>query len=239
MTISKRPDARFPTDLRPLSFELGLQRNAAGSVLVRQGNTHVLCTVMVEEKVPAHRMASGGGWLTAEYAMMPGATAERQRRERPSVSGRTAEIQRLIGRSLRAVIDLDKTGPRTFWIDCDVLQADGGTRCASITGSYVAMALALRKVFPNRPLTALPPPVAAISVGIVQGELRVDLDYAEDSTAEVDLNYVLCPSGIVEVQGTAEGRPFPRERLNAMLDAAEAACQSLFAAQRVALGLEP
>ena len=206
---------------------------------MRQGNTHVLCTVMVEEKVPAHRMASGGGWLTAEYAMMPGATAERQRRERPSVSGRTAEIQRLIGRSLRAVIDLDKTGPRTFWIDCDVLQADGGTRCASITGSYVAMALALRKVFPNRPITALPPPVAAISVGIVQGELRVDLDYAEDSTAEVDLNYVLCPSGIVEVQGTAEGRPFPRERLNAMLDAAEAACQSLFAAQRVALGLEP
>jgi ribonuclease PH len=235
--MSRRPESRENHALRPLTFELGLQRHAAGSVLVRQGNTHVLCAVTVEDKVPQHRLSSGGGWLTAEYSMLPGSTQERQRRERPSPSGRTSEIQRLIGRSLRAAVDLDKTGPRTFWIDCDVLQADGGTRCASITGSYVAMALAMRSVFPNRPTLAMP--VAAISVGIVQGEVRVDLDHSEDSTAEVDLNYVACTNGIIEVQGTAEGRPFPRARLDEMLDAAQTACARVFEAQRAALGLAP
>jgi ribonuclease PH len=229
--MNPRPDARRPDALRDITFETGVQRHVAGSVLVKWGHTHVLCAATFEDRVPGHRLQSGGGWLTAEYAMLPGATQERQRRERPNVSGRTAEIQRLIGRSLRAVINLDQIGPRTLWIDCDVVQADGGTRCASITAAYVASVLAIRAAG----LKLTPPPVAAVSVGIVKGQALLDLCYTEDSTADVDLNYVATPSGIVEVQGTAEGKPFPRPRLDALLDLGQAACTTLFELQTRAL----
>lgn len=228
---SPRSDGRAPDTLRDLQFDLGVQRQVPGSVLVRWGETHVLCAATFEDKVPPHRLQSGGGWLSAEYAMLPGATKDRQRRERPNVSGRTAEIQRLIGRSLRAVVELEKMGNRTLWLDCDVLQADGGTRCASITGAYVATVLAMRSIG----LKYEPAPVAAVSVGIVKGEVLLDLCYVEDSAAEVDLNYVATPTGIVEVQGTAEGRPFARSRLDAMLNLASRACEDLFRLQAEAL----
>lgn len=225
--MTTRNDGRAPDALRDIRFDIGLQRHAAGSVLIRWGQTHVLCAATFEDKVPAHRLARGGGWLSAEYAMLPGATQDRQKRERPNVSGRTAEIQRLIGRSLRAAIDLDQLGPRTLWIDCDVIQADGGTRCASITGAYVASVLALREAG----IKLKPVPVSAVSVGIVRGQGLLDLDYSEDSAAEVDLNYVATPGGIVEVQGTAEGKPFPRARLDLLLDTAQRACERLFELQ--------
>ncbi len=229
-----RSDGRAADALRPLSFELGVQRNVPGSVLVRWGETHVLCAATFEDRVPPHRLQSGGGWLSAEYAMLPGATKERQKRERPNVSGRTAEIQRLIGRSLRAVVNLDQLGQRTLWIDCDVVQADGGTRCASITGAWVATALAIRTA--GLKLRSPLVPVAAVSVGIVKGETLLDLCYIEDSGADVDLNYVATPNGIVEVQGTAEGSPFPRARLDGLLDVAGRACETLFALQLAAVG---
>lgn len=228
-----RSDGRNPMDLRPISMELNVQSSAAGSVLIRWGGTHVICAASVENRVPPHRLDSGGGWLTAEYAMLPASSGDRIRRERKGVGGRTAEIQRLIGRSLRSVFDLDALGARTVRLDCDVLNADGGTRCASITGAYVAAAIALHQLceIDGRPFV-LPPQLAAVSIGLVGDLVVSDLCYVEDSAAEVDLNYVASPVGIVEVQGTAEGAPFSRAQLNTMLDYGHASCEALFALQR-------
>jgi ribonuclease PH len=222
--------------LRPITIELGVQHQAAGSALIRWGNTHVLCAASVANQVPPHRLGSGGGWLTAEYAMLPGSGDQRIRRERGKVGGRTAEIQRLIGRSLRATVDLDALGPRTLNLDCDVINADGGTRCASITGAYIAACVAMHGIAQKdgKPFVA-PRQVAAVSVGLLGDQVLTDLMYTEDYAADVDLNFVGTTDGIVEVQGTAEGAVFGRAQLNAMLDAAEAACAELFALQREAL----
>jgi ribonuclease PH len=212
-----------------------VQRTAPGSVLVRWGETHVICSAAFEDRVPQHRLGTGGGWLSAEYGMLPGAGAQRVKRERPNVSGRTAEIQRLIGRSLRAVIDVDRIGVRTLWIDCDVIQADGGTRCAAITGSWLAARLAIEDLSRKGHVPPQQPQrVAAVSVGVVDGRVVTDLCYAEDSTAEVDLNFVATPKGIVEIQGTAEGRPFGRHHLDTMLEHASAAVNQLFELQQAA-----
>jgi ribonuclease PH len=231
-----RADGRTPAALRPITIELGVQHQAAGSVLIRWGNTHVLCAASVENRVPPHRLASGGGWLTAEYAMLPGSGDQRIRRERGKVKGRTAEIQRLIGRSLRAAVDLNALGPRTLSLDCDVINADGGTRCASITGAYIATCIAMHGIAQkdHTPFVA-PLQVAAVSVGLLDGQVLTDLMYTEDYAADVDLNFVGSTKGIVEVQGTAEGAVFGRAQLTAMLDAAEAACAELFTLQRQAL----
>ena len=228
-----RSDGRGPMDLRPISIELNVQPSAAGSVLIRWGGTHVICAASIENRVPSHRLDSGGGWLTAEYAMLPASSGDRIRRERKGVGGRTAEIQRLIGRSSRAVFDLEALGARTVRLDCDVLNADGGTRCASITGSYIAACIALHTIrkLDNKPFV-LPTQLAAVSVGIVGEQVVSDLCYVEDSSAEVDLNFVASPTGIVEVQGTAEGSPFSRAELNTMLDYAQASCDTLFGLQR-------
>lgn len=218
-----RIDEREAGDVRPMVFEAGVQKYPAGSVLVSLGETRVLCSVSVEEKVPAHR--AGSGWLTAEYSMLPGSTSTRKKRDQVKPDGRSVEIQRLIGRSLRAVVDLDRLGPRTLWVDCDVLQADGSTRCASICGAGVALSLALRRlgdmgVVPRSP-SPLREMVAAVSVGIVDGEVVVDLCQHEDNRAQVDMNVVATASGrIVEVQGTAEGAPFHRGHADEMLDRA-------------------
>ncbi len=234
--MTTRPDGRTPDALRPVAIDTGAQKGPAGSALIRWGDTHVLCAVSVENRVPHHRLQSGGGWLTAEYDMLPGAGSERVRRSRGKVGGRTAEIQRLIGRSLRAAVDLDALGQHTLWIDCDVLDADGGTRCASITGAYVATCLALREIGRrDHKKPRYPAPVAAVSVGIHGGRPVLDLCYAEDSTADVDLNFVATPGGIIEIQGTAEGRPFTRAELDAMLELAEQGCARLFEIQRAAL----
>lgn len=230
MTDLARFDGRAVDALRPISIETDFQRFANGSALIRWGQTHVLCAASVEERVPHHRVSSGGGWMTAEYSMLPGSVSPRADRDRKKVSGRTAEIQRLIGRSLRAVFDLDTLGPRTVYVDCDVLQADGGTRCASITGAYVAVCLALRKLGIEHQQ-----PVAAVSLGVVGDRVLTDLCYVEDSTAQVDLNYVSTPAGLVEVQGTAEGKPFSQAQLNEMTSRGAAACERLFAMQRDAL----
>ncbi|MCB9528983.1 MAG: ribonuclease PH [Myxococcales bacterium] len=238
-----RPDGRALDALRPITLTLGAQSGPAGSALIRWGGTHVLCAASVEDRVPHHRLGSGGGWLTAEYDMLPGAGNTRVRRSRDKLGGRTAEIQRLIGRSLRAAVDLDRLGAHTLWIDCDVLDADGGTRCASITGAYVAVCLAIQKIArADHKKPAYPRPVAAVSVGLHQGRALLDLCYAEDSAAEVDLNFVATEDGIVEIQGTAEGRPFTRAELDAMLTLADKGCAELFALQRqtlAALGIEP
>ena len=213
-----RADGRRPDELRPVSIDCGVQRFADGSALIRWGETHVLCAASVEEKVPPFRLESGGGWITAEYSMLPGST--RPRKSRRS-GGRESEIQRLIGRALRACCDLDQIGPRTITIDCDVLQADGGTRVAAITGGYVALSLALRALR-DQGLLAEDPlrwPVAAVSAGVVNGEAVLDLPYEEDSCAEVDMNLVMAGTGaLIEVQGTAEGAPFSREQLDRMVD---------------------
>ncbi len=236
--VDRRFDGRSTEEIRPITFELGVQSGVDGSALIRWGGTHVICSASFEQKVPAHRFESGGGWLTAEYAMLPGAGDSRIRRERQGVGGRTAEIQRLIGRSLRATFDLSSFGQRTLRIDCDVLNADGGTRCASITGSYVAACIALSGLVHGQDASSsfvLPDPVAAVSVGIVDGRVVTDLCYQEDSGADVDLNFVASSSGIIEVQGTAEGAPFSREQLNQMVDYASSACEVLFGLQREAL----
>jgi ribonuclease PH len=216
---------RGPKDLRSIALEPGVSKHAEGSCLVRFGDTHVLCTASVDEKVPPHVLGTGAGWVTAEYGMLPRSTHERMAREaaRGKQGGRTLEIQRLVGRALRAAIDLRALGPRTITLDCDVIQADGGTRTAAVTGGWVALALAARAVREKRRLAADPirRSVAAVSVGIVGGEVRLDLDYAEDSTAEVDMNVVATGDGeLVEVQGTAEGKPFPRADLDRMLEVA-------------------
>ncbi len=227
-----RFDGRTSQELRPITFELGIQPASAGSVLLRWGQTHIICSASVEDRVPSHRLQSGGGWLTAEYAMLPGSSGDRIRRDRNGPSGRTAEIQRLIGRSLRSVFDLNALGQRTMRIDCDVLNADGGTRCASITAAYVVGCLGLAKIAQSDgKALVLPPKVAAVSVGVCETQVLCDLCYQEDSTAQVDLNYVASPQGLVEVQGTAEGAPFSRDVLNSLLDLGQQACTQLFRLQ--------
>ena len=235
-----RPSQRRPDQLRAVRITRGYTRHAEGSVLVEFGDTRVLCTASVEEKVPAFLKGQGRGWVTAEYGMLPRSTNTRMDREaaRGKQSGRTQEIQRLIGRSLRAIIDLPTLGERTVQIDCDVLQADGGTRTASITGAYVALADAIRVLHERKLLTANPlvDSVAAISVGICRGTPVLDLDYEEDSACDTDMNVVMTgKGGMVEVQGTAEGPPFSRAQLDALLDLATQGIFELTAAQQQAL----
>jgi len=230
-----RADGRRPDQLRAVTLTLGVQKWAEGSCRIRVGDTEVLCAATIADRVPPHLRGKGTGWVTAEYAMLPRATAERTEREsaKGRIGGRTHEIQRLIGRSLRGVVDLARLGERTVTVDCDVLQADGGTRTASITGGYVALAAALIAYGMERLLVAK---IAAVSVGIVGGEPLLDLDYQEDSHAEVDFNVVGTDAGTyVELQGTAEGKPFDREAMNGLLDLAGTGLGSLFAAQAEAI----
>ncbi|HVM30069.1 MAG TPA: ribonuclease PH [Candidatus Limnocylindrales bacterium] len=230
-----RNDGRSPRQFRKLRIALDVQKWAEGSCIIEMGDTRVLCAATIEDRIPPHLRGKGLGWVTAEYNMLPRATNERTQREvvKGRQGGRTMEIQRLIGRALRGVVDTSKTGERTVTVDCDVLQADGGTRTASITGGYVALALALRKIGTERALTGQ---VAAISVGIVDGVPLLDLDYSEDSRAEVDFNVVGTDAGeYVEVQGTAEGKPFNRAGMDALLGLADEGLQRLFAAQREVL----
>jgi ribonuclease PH len=227
-----RASGRGDQDLRTIRLEPGFSKHAEGSCLARFGDTHVLCTASVDEKVPPHVYGTGAGWVTAEYGMLPRSTHERMAREaaRGKQGGRTLEIQRLIGRALRAGVELRELGPRTITVDCDVLQADGGTRTAAITGGFVALALAIRKLKEKRTIAGSPVKrhVAAVSVGIVNGAVCLDLDYGEDSKAEVDMNVVATGEGeLVEVQGTAEGKPFARGDLDRMVDAALAGIRRL------------
>lgn len=236
-----RLDGRAFDEMRPVRITRGFTTNPAGSVLVEFGATRVMCTASVEVGVPRFKKDSGEGWLTAEYAMLPSATHERMPREsmKGKVKGRTHEISRLVGRSLRAAVDLAQLGENTIQLDCDVLQADGGTRTASITGAYVALADAIaflseRGLVPGEPLLA---PVAAVSAGLVDGHVALDLPYEEDSRAEVDLNVVMNDSGnFVEIQGTGEHGLFGRAELDAMLTVAEKGCLELIEAQKAALG---
>jgi ribonuclease PH len=233
-----RADGRRPGQLRPVRFSLSVQKWAEGSCIVEMGDTRVLCAATVEERIPPHLRGKGTGWVTAEYNMLPRATAERTQREvvKGRQGGRTMEIQRLIGRALRGVIDTAKLGERTVTIDCDVLQADGGTRTASITGGYVALALALRGIGAEGALVAQ---IAAVSAGIVDGTALLDLDYSEDSRAEVDFNVVATDGGTyVELQGTAEGKPFDRASMDRLLALADDGMRQLFAMQRKVLGRE-
>jgi len=238
--MGQRHDGRAANALRPLSIRRRYTRHAEGSVLIEAGNTQVLCTASVEEGVPGFLRGKGQGWLTAEYGMLPRSTHTRTRREAAEgkQSGRTLEIQRLIGRSLRAVVDLTALGERTVRIDCDVLQADGGTRCASITGACVAVADAIdwckaRGLVKGRVLRDM---VAAVSVGIVDGRPVLDLDYAEDSNCDTDMNVVMTGrGGFVEVQGTAEGAPFSRAEMTALVALAQRGIRKLVAAQKAAL----
>lgn len=236
----KRSDARRADELRPVRITPNFMPYAEGSALIEMGDTRVICTASLEERVPPFRRNTGKGWLTAEYAMLPRATNQRTQREtgRGGPSGRTHEIQRLIGRSLRAVADLALLGERTIALDCDVLHADGGTRTASITGAYVAFALACRRLRNSGKIARSPVTgeVAAISVGIVDGASLLDLKYDEDSQAAVDMNVVSTGDGrFIELQGTAEGKPFTRDEMNALLDLARQGLEKLFLAQRAAL----
>jgi ribonuclease PH len=233
--VAVRADGRGPTDLRAVTLTLGVQKWAEGSCRIRVGDTEVLCAATIQDRVPPHLRGKGTGWVTAEYSMLPRATAERTEREsaKGRVGGRTHEIQRLIGRSLRGVVDLAKLGERTVTVDCDVLQADGGTRTASITGGYVALGAALITYGMERLLTSK---IAAVSVGIVDGVRLLDLDYSEDSRAQVDFNVVGTDAGTyVELQGTAEGRPFDRAAVDALLDLANVGLGRLFEVQAEAL----
>ena len=235
----KRSGDRTPDQMRPITFERGYTKNAHGSVLVSFGDTRVICTVCAEEGVPRHRVGKGG-WLTAEYDMLPGSTNTRKSRGRTRVDGRSVEIQRLIGRSLRAIIDLNQLGEVTLHIDCDVLQADGGTRTASISGAYVALYDACLKLKEDGFLNYWPliDSVSAISVGVVDDTPVTDLDYKEDFGAEVDMNVVMRGNGeIIEVQGTAEKTTFSRERLDSMLDLATKSCGELAELQKQALDI--
>ena len=239
--MANRADGRGDLDLRVISLEPGVSRHAEGSCLARFGDTQVLCTASVEDRVPPHVYGTGAGWVTAEYGMLPRSTHERMAREaaRGKQGGRTLEIQRLIGRALRAAVDLRELGPRTITVDCDVLQADGGTRTAAVTGGFVALALAIRGLQARRTIATAPVKrsVAAVSVGILGGVVRLDLDYGEDSTAEVDMNVVATGEGeLVEVQGTAEGKAFRREQLDRMVDTALLGIARLREAQGRALG---
>jgi ribonuclease PH len=229
-----RPDGRAHDEPRPIVITPGFLQSAP-SALIELGQTRVLCTAIIEESVPPWMRGQGRGWLTAEYGMLPASTGQRKQRDatKGRLDGRTVEIQRLIGRSLRAVVDLKQLGENTLWIDCDVLEADGGTRCASITGAYVAAHLALARIGRT---AALRDSIAAISVGIVDGQPVLDLPYVEDSRADVDMNVVMTGAdGLVEVQGTAEGTPFPRADLNSLLDLAGIGMISLRAAQQAAI----
>jgi ribonuclease PH len=239
--VSKRPDGRAADELRPVTWELGFQEWAAGSVLLSMGRTRVLCSASVSEEGPRWLRGTNRGWVTGEYSMLPASTNERSPREvnkgRPG--GRTQEIQRLIGRSLRAVTDLSHLGERTITVDCDVLQADAGTRTASITGGYIALALAIRGLQERAVVRGdiLRDSVAAVSVGIVDGRPALDLCYEEDARADVDCNVVMTGTGrLVEIQGTAEGEPFGREDLDAMLDLASSGIRRLTEIQLDALG---
>ena len=238
--VLSRPSGRTPGALRALTFTRGFTKHAEGSVLVTFGDTRVLCTASVLERVPPHVKGTGAGWVTAEYGMLPRSTNTRTDREaaRGKQSGRTQEIQRLIGRSLRAVVDMKKLGERTIQLDCDVIQADGGTRCASICGAYVAVADAIAGLLRAGKLTESPlmDSIAAVSVGVYQGHTVLDLDYAEDSDCDTDMNVVMTGSGgIVEVQGTAEGEPFSRATLDLLIDLAAAGIADITAAQKSAL----
>ena len=236
----QRLDGRGQRDLRPVEITTGVNIYAEGSALIKVGNTHVICTASLEDRVPPFLRESNQGWITSEYGMMPRATDQRTQREatRGRPSGRTQEIQRLIGRSLRAVSDLKTLGPRTLWIDCDVIQADGGTRTASISGAFVALALALGKMRAANQLlgTPLRGMVAATSVGMLGGAPCLDLSYAEDSQADVDMNVVRTDTGrYVEIQGTGEKAPFSRDEMQAMLELANHGTDRLFEHQRAAL----
>lgn len=236
-----RPENRHPAALRPLSFERRYTRSAPGSVLVKMGRTTVLCTCCVEPKVPDFLVGKGQGWLTAEYGMLPGSTATRKPRDKAGkVDGRGVEIQRLIGRSLRAVVDLVKLGERTLWVDCDVIEADGGTRTASITGAFVAVVDALNAVKPTLgvPLReVVHDSVAAVSVGLVNGEELLDLEYVEDRDAEVDLNLVMTgTSTFIEIQGTGEEATYTRAQLDKLIDLGEAGIRAITAEQQKCLG---
>jgi len=231
-----RPDNRKPDDLRPASIERGYIPHAEGSVLIRMGGTHVICTASVEERVPAWLRGQGKGWVTAEYAMLPRATHDRTPRDisRGRLSGRTQEIQRMIGRSLRAVTDRALLGERTIWIDCDVIRADGGTRTACVTGAFVALCDAVQGLLSGGRIARNPitDGLAAISVGIVDGEYLLDLCYAEDARAQVDMNFIMTGKGeLVEIQGTAEDTPFPRAALDRMIALAEQGIGELIALQ--------
>jgi ribonuclease PH len=239
-TVGRSYD-RGPADIRPVTIEPGFVRTADGSALISVGETRVICTASIQEDVPRWMRGRGTGWVTAEYAMLPASTGERKERDskRGRPDGRSIEIQRLIGRALRVVVDFEALGERAVWVDCDVLQADGGTRCASITGAYVALHLALQGLVERGDLAALPftGSVAAISVGIVDDVPLCDLDYAEDSTAEVDANVVMTgDGGLVEVQATAERTPLSRASLDQLLGYAEAGIDLLRAAQEEATG---
>jgi ribonuclease PH len=230
-----RIDGRKWDEIRPVTMAPGFVEYAEGSVLIRMGRTRVLCNATVEESVPPWRLGSGAGWITAEYALLPRSTHQRTRRETHGLGGRTQEIRRLIGRSLRAAVDMGKLGPRTIILDCDVLQADGGTRTAAITGGYVALALAVKGLMENGevPADTLLTEVAAISLGLVDGRLLLDLCYEEDSAASADFNVVMTGDGRwVEVQGTAEGAPFGRRALDEMLDLAERGISQVLDLQR-------
>lgn len=236
----KRTDNRALDQIRNTKITPNISPYAEGSALVEVGGTKVICTATVEERVPPFLRNKGTGWVTAEYAMLPRATNTRTNRETNRPSGRTQEIQRLIGRSLRAVVDTKKLGERQIFLDCDVIQADGGTRCASITGAYVALALACRKLVKNNIIKNSPllSEVAAVSVGIIENTPILDLAYIEDSNAEVDMNIVCTGAGkFIEIQGTAEREPFTREQMDAMLMLAEKGINQLFEIQRNALSL--
>jgi ribonuclease PH len=231
-----RADGRKPSELRPIRVSAGVQKHAEGSVLFEMGGTKVICAASIEERVPPFLKGQGKGWVTAEYALMPRSTNTRVQRERggKGLQGRTQEIQRLIGRALRSVVDFSKLGERTITIDCDVLQADGGTRTASINGAWLALRQACDRLMADGKIAEDPIQggVAAISVGVVGGKMLVDLDYSEDSTAQVDMNVVVASGGrLIEVQGTAEGEPFSRAELDAMVDGALKAGKSILALQ--------
>jgi ribonuclease PH len=235
-----RVDGRSADQLRPVRFTPGFITSASGSVLIEVGRTRVICTAMVEESVPGWMRGRGTGWVTAEYGMLPGSTDSRKQRDasRGKADGRTVEIQRLIGRSLRSVIDFAALGERTVWIDCDVIEADGGTRCAAICGGYVALRLALSDLLDDGRLKAMPlsDSVAAVSVGIVDGEPLLDLAYVEDSRAEVDMNVVMSGSGeLIEVQATAEKTPFAKASLDRLLELAAGGIETLANQQAAAI----
>jgi ribonuclease PH len=244
VNVATRIDGRAPDQLRSVTFEPGYLTFADGSVLISVGNTRVICAATIEERVPPWMRGRGTGWVTAEYAMLPQATPERNQREavKGRLGGRTHEIQRLVGRALRSVVDLAKLGERSVIVDCDVIGADGGTRTAAITGAWVALALALRKHFDPQQKQKWPlsGQIAAVSVGIVDGTPVLDLPYDEDSRAEVDMNVAMTDAGgFVEVQGTAEREPFTRAQLDGLLELAEGGIRQLFAAQARALEAAP
>jgi ribonuclease PH len=236
-----RRDGRAPDELRPVAIQPGFMRSATGSALIEQGGTRVICTASAQEGVPRWLTGQGRGWVTAEYGMLPASTGDRKQRDvskgRPD--GRTVEIQRLIGRSLRGVVDFEALGERTIYLDCDVLEADGGTRCASITGAYVALHLAFQRLVQEGALGTIPltESLAGVSVGMVEGTAMLDLDYSEDSTAEVDANVVMTgDGGLVEVQATAERTPLSRTSLDELLALSQLGIERLREAQQAALG---